>query len=307
MQHLFKKSFAILPFRKSILVFGLLFFLFLSMPGTVNAQQMEEEDTLTNNADTAGILLPSAEEVKATDNQQPNNSHFLDRSDTLSVQQRTIPGQEIRKMKEDGDFWYADADIKRKKSKEQIAYEREHGQKGQKEKDEQALKEEQQQNSSYIPLGQRSWFQTFLWVIILGVFVIGLFIYLRGSNVGLFRKKNKRLGSTGDEEISEDIFAINYQKEIDKAAAQGNYRLAIRLLFLKLLKNMSEKSIILYKQDKTNLDYLGELHPTNYYTNFFRITRNYEYSWYGHFIVSEDAYKIIQRDFDQFDKELIQK
>ncbi len=277
------------------------------MPGTVNAQQMEEEDTLTNNADTAGILLPSAEEVKATDNQQPNNSHFLDRSDTLSVQQRTIPGQEIRKMKEDGDFWYADADIKRKKSKEQIAYEREHGQKGQKEKDEQALKEEQQQNTSYIPLGQRSWFQTFLWVIILGVFVIGLFIYLRGSNVGLFRKKNKRFGSTGDEEISEDIFAINYQKEIDKAAAQGNYRLAIRLLFLKLLKNMSEKSIILYKQDKTNLDYLGELHPTNYYTNFFRITRNYEYSWYGHFIVSEDAYKIIRRDFDQFDKELIQK
>ncbi len=277
------------------------------MPGTVNAQQMEEEDTLTNNADTAGILLPSAEEVKATDNQQPNNSHFLDRSDTLSVQQRTIPGQEIRKMKEDGDFWYADADIKRKKSKEQIAYEREHGQKGQKEKDEQALKEEQQQNTSYIPLGQRSWFQTFLWVIILGVFVIGLFIYLRGSNVGLFRKKNKRLASTGEEEISEDIFAINYQREIDKAAAQGNYRLAIRLLFLKLLKNMSEKSIILYKQDKTNLDYLGELHPTNYYTNFFRITRNYEYSWYGHFMVSEDAYKIIRRDFDQFDKELIQK
>ncbi len=277
------------------------------MPGTVNAQQMEEEDTLTNNADTAGILPPSAVEVKATDNHQSKNSHFMDRSDTLSVQQRTIPGQEIRKMKEDGDFWYADADIKRKKSKEQIAYEREHGQKGQKEKDEQALKEEQQQNTSYIPLGQRSWFQTFLWVIILGVFVIGLFIYLRGSNVGLFRKKNKRLGSTGDEEISEDIFAINYQKEIDKAAAQGNYRLAIRLLFLKLLKNMSEKSIILYKQDKTNLDYLGELHPTNYYTNFFRITRNYEYSWYGHFIVSEDAYKIIRRDFDQFDKELIQK
>ena len=117
-------------------------------------------------------------------------------------------------------------------------------------------------------------------------------------------KKNVKTINAGEDEITEDIFAINYQKEIDKAAAQGNYRLAIRLMFLRLLKNMSEKSIIRYKQDKTNLDYLLELHPTNYYTRFFRITRNYEYSWYGQFNVSEDAYKIIRNDFDQFDKEL---
>ena len=307
MQQQFKKSVANLSFRKSILISRLLFFSFLSMTHFVKAQQAEESDTATINADTTGILPPPAEEVKATDSNNQENNYFITRSDTLSVQQRTIPVQEIKKMKEDGDFWYADADIKRKKSKEQIAYEREHGQKGQKEKNEQALSEQQQQNSGYTPLGQRSWFQTFLWILILAVFAIGLFIYLGGSNVGLFRKKNVRLASTGEEEISEDIFVINYQKEIDKASAQGNYRLAIRLLFLRLLKNMSEKSIILYKQDKTNLDYLLELHPTNYYNNFFRITRNYEYSWYGQFMVSEDVYKIIRRDFDQFDKELEQK
>lgn len=307
MQQLINKSIAMLTFRKSIMVSGLLFFLFLSMPHKLKAQQAEEEDTVTMNADTTGILPPSAEEVKATDNNRQENNHFIIRSDTLSVQLRAIPEQEIKKMKEDDDFWYADADIKKRKSKEQIAYEREHGQKGQKEKEEQALKEMQQQDSSYTPLGQRSWFQTFLWVLILAVFAIGLVIYLGGSNVRLFRKKNVRLASTGEEEISEDIFSINYQKEIDKAAAQGNYRLAIRLLFLRLLKNMSDKSIIQYKQDKTNLDYLGELHPTNYYTNFFRITRNYEYSWYGQFMVSEEAYKTIRRDFDQFDKEILQK
>ena len=306
-KYLFKNSLAIRYFRKSILNFWLLFFLFLSMPDSVRAQQTEEADTVTMNADTTGILPPTAEEIITKDILQQEKSYFLDRSDTLFVQQRTIPGQEIRKLKEDGDFWYADAAIKRKRSKEQIAYEREHGQKGQKGKDEQALREQQQQNSGYTPLGQRSWFQTFLWVIILGVFVIGLFIYLGGSNMGLFRKKNVQLASNGEEEIYEDIFAINYQKEIDRAAAQGNYRLAIRLLFLRLLKNMSEKSIIVYKQDKTNLDYLLELQPTNYYTNFFRITRNYEYSWYGQFMVSEDAYKIVRRDFDQFDKELGQK
>ena len=130
-------------------------------------------------------------------------------------------------------------------------------------------------------------------------------IYLTGSNVGLFRKKNTFIHSNeGQEEITEDIFAINYQKEIDKAAAQQNYRLAVRLMYLRLLKNMAEKNIIQYKQDKTNFDYLMQMHNTKHYTNFFRITHNYEYSWYGKFEVSEPAYKIISKEFDQFDNEL---
>jgi hypothetical protein len=67
---------------------------------------------------------------------------------------------------------------------------------------------------------------------------------------------------------------------------------------------MSEKNIIQYKQDKTNFDYLLQLHPTKHYNSFFRITRNYEYSWYGKFDVSEQAYRVISSEFDQFDREL---
>jgi hypothetical protein len=44
-----------------------------------------------------------------------------------------------------------------------------------------------------------------------------------------------------------------------------------------------------------------QLSPTKYYQDFFRITRNYEYSWYGKFEVNEDAYRIIRQDFEQFD------
>ncbi len=277
--------------RKAILVSGLLFFSFLS-----NGQ--EGEKTATVVADTAEIMARPDEEEEVS---KTEKNPFSNRWDTLSVQQRNLPGNAVKKMKEDEDFWYANADIKKKKSKEQIAYEKEQGKKGEKGKNEQAIKE---RDNSYVPLGQRTWFQTLIWVVILAVFATGLVIYLGGSNVGLFRKKNVKAANAGEEEITEDIFAINYQKEIDKASAQGNYRLAIRLMFLRLLKNMSERNIIRYKQDKTNLDYLMELHPTNYYTNFFRVTRNYEYSWYGQFTISEDAYKLIRSDFDQFDKEL---
>ncbi|MEP6700621.1 MAG: hypothetical protein ABJA85_04875 [Bacteroidota bacterium] len=229
----------------------------------------------------------SAEDVKEEPpaDEQPGKVWFLKKQDyegdSFAVQQRKIPDSLVKKMQEDDNFWYANAVIEKKKKQE-----------------------EENNEDAYTPVSKRSWFQTLIWLIIIGGFAAFLMIYLTGNDIGLFRKKNNVSNLVEEEVATEDIFAINYQKEIDKAALQGNYRLAIRLMFLRLLKNLSEKNIIRYQQDKTNFDYLGQLHSTKYYNNFFRITRNYEYSWYGKFEVSEDAYRIIRKDFDHFESAL---
>jgi Domain of unknown function (DUF4129) len=278
-----------------------MFLLFGCLLFSLFANAQDEKKVIV---DTIEMPPPPAEETNVEINTTPNK-YFYARWDTLAVEQRNIPGKAVKELKEDEDFWYANADIKTKKSNKAIVNEREQGQKGQKGKKEQSIKEEQQQTTTYRPVGQSSWVQTMIWIIILAIFIGGLLMYLGGNKIGLFRKKNILTGDAEkDEEITEDIFAINYQKEIDKAAAQGNYRVAIRLMFLRALRNLSERNIISYKQDKTNLDYLMELHPTTYYNSFFRITRNFEYSWYGQFTVSEEGYKVIRSDFDQFDKTL---
>ena len=194
--------------------------------------------------------------------------------------QRRLPDSVLNRMQQDDDFWYANALFEKKKQKKA---------------------------STYIPLGQRVWFKTLIWLIIIGGFVTVLIIYLAGSDVGLFRKKPAPLKKQEEEgEMPEDIFAINYQKEIDKAASRGDFRLAVRLMFLRLLKIMAERKVIQYKQDKTNMDYLFQLYPTAYHKDFFRITRHYEYSWYGKFDVSEDAFKYISNEINQFEKRLNQ-
>lgn len=196
--------------------------------------------------------------------------------------QRKISDSALKRMQNDDDFWYANAVFNKEKKKDK-------------------------NQGGYIPLGQRQWFQTLIWIIIVGGFVTFLIMYLAGTEVGLFRKKSVPVSSKNEEEeMPEDIFAINYQKEIDKAAAQGNYRLAVRLMYLRLLKNMSEKNVINYKQDKTNLDYLMQLSSTKYYNDFFRITRHYEYSWYGKFEVTGEAYQLINKDVLQFENQLRQ-
>jgi hypothetical protein len=260
-------------------------FLFLSF----SSAAQEEDTNGTIDLDTTVLTIPPAEEVdmEVGLNGQPP---FTERQDSLVVLQRNVPGDVVKKIKADEDFWYADSVISAMRPGKPPGTDKEKDKKNQAE-------------DPYVPLGQRSWFQTLLWIVIIGAFAIGLAIYLSGSRVGLFRKKNPLTALPGEEEFTEDIFAINYLREIDKAAAKGNYRLAVRLLYLQLLKNLSEKNIIRYKQDKTNLDYLLELHPTPYYRNFFKVTRDYEYSWYGQFPVSEDAYRLIRSDFDRFDQE----
>lgn len=193
--------------------------------------------------------------------------------------QRNIPEPVVKKLKEEDAFWYVDKAFNQKKKVDEP-------------------------KKSYTTLGQQTWFKTLVWVIIIGAFVAFLVTYLSGSNINLFRKKNVIITEHDPEEMPEDIFAINYQKEIDKAAATGNYRLAVRLMFLHLLKNLSERNIINYKQDKTNFDYLSELQATSWYQPFFKVTRNYEYSWYGKFEINEDGYRWIQKDFDQFGNQL---
>jgi hypothetical protein len=208
--------------------------------------------------------------------------------DTVTLQYRKLPDNYIDKLKKDKDFWYVE------------------GTETPKTKDPQPTnKKPPREAKRYTPVSEKKWFQTLLWVIIIVGFGAALIWYLAGSNVGLFRKKAAPVTNPeGEEELSTDIFAINYQREIDRAASQGNYRLAVRLMFLRTLRHLTDRGIIRYTPDRTNFEYLSQLQPTGYYRPFFRLAQHYEYSWYGHFEVGDHAYGIIRNEFEQFDRQI---
>lgn len=251
-------------------------------------------------SDTVIVDSPVAVEVDTdTDDSGNQNEYFLQLSeyDSLSVQTRNVPDSVLQGYEKNKSFWYAQRQAEKGDRNAQRRYTvRDNSENP-------GRTERNQQRQTYEPKSSPTWLQTLMWIIIIGGFAGALAYYLATNKVTLFRKKEKKLsGDNGDDSIPENIFAINYQQEIDKAAAQGNYRLAIRLMYLRSLRNLSEKNIIQYKQDRTNFDYLLQLQPTAYYKDFFRITRHYEYSWYGEFNVAPDAYTIIRNEFDQFEK-----
>lgn len=236
---------------------------------TTNAQTVTYSDTLVH-----------TDEQQGGNNSSQTENYFLNKPErpfqTDSFQLRQLPAKELKRLQEDDAFWYANANIKKKT--------------------------EERTGTS---LGNLKWLSTLLWLIIIGGFAAFIMIYLSNSNISLFGRKNKPIAdAAGEETETENIFAINYQREIDKAVKNENYRLAVRLLFLRLLRKLSDKHIIQYKQDNTNFDYLLQLGPTAYYRDFFRITRNYEYSWYGQFDVTPETFSVIQKDVESFENTL---
>jgi hypothetical protein len=199
---------------------------------------------------------------------------------TDSVQKRTLPDSVAKKMQADEDFWYANYVFEKEKEKE--------------------LKRK-------TSITEQTWFKTLMWFIIIGGFAVALMLYLSDSNVGLFRKRVSVFQDEKQEEETENIFEINYKVRIDKAVKAGNYRLAIRLMFLQMLKTMAGKKLIQYKQDHTNFDYLAQLRNTTHYNDFSRITRDYEYTWYGNFPVNEKEWNLIKTDFEKFDNTLTRR
>jgi hypothetical protein len=182
-------------------------------------------------------------------------------------------------LADDKDFWYADGNIHAKKKKEA--------------------------GQSYTPVGERSWFQTLVWLIIIGGFGVFLVIWLSGNNIRLFRRRPPPVALSGDEAMPEDIFAIRYEDEIRKALAREDYRLAVRLHFLKILRLLADRQLIRYQHDKTNLEFLLQVRSRSWYDAFFRATRHFEFAWYGQFAVDAGAYQAIADTMNDLERKII--
>jgi hypothetical protein len=98
-------------------------------------------------------------------------------------------------------------------------------------------------------------------------------------------------------ELAENLHEMDLDGLIAAAVQQKQYRVAIRLHYLKLLKQLADKGLIEWKIDKTNRDYINELRKDELRAPFARITSLFEYIWYGEFPVDETTF---QRTIDSF-------
>ena len=204
------------------------------------------------------------------------------------ITQQHLIDSDVKKLKSENDFWYVPAI----------------------EKIETRLKNDAAFRDSLLKAGnneitdenkkdftQQTWFHFIIWFIIISVFLGAIIYFLLQNKISFFSKEAASSSQISEADAHEDIFNLSYNERIKKAETEQSYRVAIRLIFLQTLKLLSDTNHIKYQPDYTNLDYLQQLHQSNLYNDFSKVTRSYEYVWYGKFEISSATYTTIKKDF----------
>ena len=127
--------------------------------------------------------------------------------------------------------------------------------------------------------------------ILIAVAIAVVNIILFRSNLGgLFGGKNSK-ANLGFTILDENIHAMNFSDLIADAEAKSDYRHAIRLQYLWLLKRLSDDSIIELKINKTNRDYRNEIKDPELKHRFSRASIIFEYVWYGEGKIDSENYQ----------------
>ena len=131
----------------------------------------------------------------------------------------------------------------------------------------------------------------------MGILALYLLIkFLVGENLSsVFTKKAVPVF---DMELSEEQLAqVDLDALLQTALEKRDYRLAIRYQYLKVLKILSEKNIIEWNFDKTNLDYQKEINVPRTKVAFIEVSNLYDHIWYGEQELDEIKYHVAQRRF----------
>ena len=136
-------------------------------------------------------------------------------------------------------------------------------------------------------------------LIITAIYII-VRLFAGTKATSFFNKKSKELAPLTFEE--EHIEEINLEELISKALSVSDFRLAIRYMYLKVLKDLSLKNLIDWHYDKTNIDYKNELKSSSIKQLFGNASHLYDHIWYGEFSLDETGYQSALKEFDQLNK-----
>jgi hypothetical protein len=108
-------------------------------------------------------------------------------------------------------------------------------------------------------------------------------------------------------EVEEKILEIDLEKILNEALLAGDYRLALRINFLIIIKTLSLRGKIKWAKEKTNWEYFNEIKDYTTASGFKDIISTFEPIWYGEYVVSEELFNKLQPSYEWFKKTLNQQ
>jgi hypothetical protein len=268
-----------------------IFFVVLLLPSVIGQDYVEEEITIEDYVES-----PVQEEAETT----PLTSTTP--AETRGTRAYRDEPLEVRRFDRDkwkeviGDETFREEEVAEKKNKSSST----EGTEGDR------RKEVSEDNSSATLNSSKPWsgagLQVLSYAVIIAIVVLLIYIVLKNTTFSQ-KLKNRNIDTKAAGEEIDNIEEFETLGPLQQALADGNYRLAVRLYYLELLKNLHVKGLIRWQKDKTNRDYLNELFQTEFhYNEIRRLTLSYEEVYYGEHELPVQTLQQIITNFQQMDQ-----
>ena len=240
-------------------------------------------DTSAVQTDSAGIPLP---QLQTTDIVVADSIWYTPGPLVpVSLQPRRVPQAEVNRLKDDDDFWYVSVGREKPKPPEPPGW----------------------WARFLMHLGDffgQAWAVFLLWTILAGLLVAAIVAFIQsGSGESWFRRNRKLKAPDADGPEAGDA-GDNPDLALQRALETGDYGSAERWLYIRTLGGLGERGLIKPHAEKTNREYLRELRGGPLYDDFSRLLRHYEYTFYGGFVPSPDAFEAIRDQYARFQNRL---
>ncbi|MDR1676457.1 MAG: DUF4129 domain-containing protein [Tannerella sp.] len=140
------------------------------------------------------------------------------------------------------------------------------------------------------------------WLLIgffaLVVGLVAFFIYKKRPELFL-REKRKPLSYEIEEE---NIYRIDFEQELETALSVGDFRLAVRMLYLQTLRLAADRQWIDWQIYKTPTEYIYELKPAGLKASFRDFTGRFLQVRYGNFRATRELFDAMRRLQDELRK-----
>ncbi len=147
-------------------------------------------------------------------------------------------------------------------------------------------------------------FSLFIFSTLFVILIIA--IIMRVQDVSLRNIFGRRKLETDELDIyAEDVNKMDFETLISDSIKARNYRMAVRFLYLKTLKAMSDNHLIDWSPNKTNYSYLNEIKSVTVRNKFIESTRIFDFVWYGEFVLDDKSFDEAHNFFKELNRSII--
>ena len=164
------------------------------------------------------------------------------------------------------------------------------------------IEESQERERNPVQPSESNGFFVKLLLVVLAIVGLVFAILHFTDNIDVF-KRDRRLRRSGRDmslsDIEDQLDSVDLKDPIEQAVADGNYAVAVRLLYLQCIQALNDHRLIRWKRDKTNGDYLRELPDGPLREDFAGLTGVFERIWYGEKPIEPAQFSTVRDRFRQ--------